>query len=117
MCCVTDNMQASGQQSKSEGAVLRFAKCFTPMVILTCVLLVVVPAIMGKQDLKVHTKYSLCRHLHALLLRDFTEVLLHCASQTAFCHQNCSLQFLFLKRALSLIAFTIALALDGCSKA
>ena len=47
-----------GQQSKSEGAVLRFAKYYTPLVVLTCVLLIVVPAIMRKQDLKVRT-YSL----------------------------------------------------------
>ena len=37
-----------GQQSKSEGAVLRFAKYYTPLVVLTCVLLIVVPAIMRK---------------------------------------------------------------------
>ncbi len=45
-----------GQQSKSEGAVLRFAKYYTPLVVLTCVLLIVVPAIMRKQDLKVHCR-------------------------------------------------------------
>lgn len=44
--------QAMGQQSKSEGAVLRFAKYYTPLVVLTCVLLIVVPAIMRKRDLK-----------------------------------------------------------------
>lgn len=45
-----------GQQSKSEGAVLRFAKYYTPLVVSTCVLLIVVPAIMRKQDLKVHSR-------------------------------------------------------------
>jgi len=45
-----------GQQSKSEGAVLRFAKYYTPVVVSTCVLLIVVPAIMRKQDLKVHCR-------------------------------------------------------------
>jgi cation transport ATPase len=49
-----------GQQSKSEGAVLRFAKYYTPLVVLTCVLLIVVPAIMRKGDLKVWYACLLC---------------------------------------------------------
>ena len=49
-----------GQQSKSEGAVLRFAKYYTPLVVLTCVLLIVVPAIMRKRDLKVWCACLLC---------------------------------------------------------
>ncbi|KAL3134436.1 hypothetical protein ABBQ38_006494 [Trebouxia sp. C0009 RCD-2024] len=44
--------KAMGQHSKSEGAVLRFAKYYTPLVVLICVLLIVVPAIMRKRDLK-----------------------------------------------------------------
>ncbi len=47
-----------GQQSKSEGAVLRFAKYYTPLVVLICVLLIVVPAIMRKRDLKVRCKHT-----------------------------------------------------------
>ncbi len=46
-------LQAMGQQSKSEGAVLRFAKCYTPLVVLACVLLIIIPAGMHKSDLKV----------------------------------------------------------------
>lgn len=62
-----------GQQSKSEGAVLRFAKYYTPLVVLTCVLLIVVPAIMRKQDLKVHMQFA-----HGL-----SELLLQCCCQCA----------------------------------
>ena len=58
-----------GQQSKSEGAVLRFAKYYTPLVVLTCVLLIVVPAIMRKRDLKVWCASLLCYiELHLELL-------------------------------------------------
>lgn len=65
-----------GQQSKSEGAVLRFAKYYTPLVVSTCVLLIVVPAIMRKQNLKVHSRAApwpaICAR-HAL-----SELLLQC---------------------------------------
>lgn len=42
-----------GQQSKSEGVVLHFAKYYTPLVVLTFALLIIVPASMQKRDLKV----------------------------------------------------------------
>ena len=42
-----------GQQSKSEGAVLRFAKYYTPLVLLTCILIIAVPAAMRQPNLKV----------------------------------------------------------------
>lgn len=45
--------QAMARQSKSEGVVLRFAKYYTPLVVATCVLLIVIPASMHKADLKV----------------------------------------------------------------
>lgn len=42
-----------GAQSRSEGAVLRFAKYYTPAVVLTCLLIIVVPAAMQQGNLKV----------------------------------------------------------------
>ena len=38
--------------------MLRFAKYYTPLVVLICVLLIVVPAIMRKRDLKVRCKHT-----------------------------------------------------------
>ncbi|KAK9812049.1 hypothetical protein WJX73_001132 [Symbiochloris irregularis] len=44
--------QAASQQSPIETIVNRFAKVYTPVAVFTCLLLIIVPAAMGKSDIK-----------------------------------------------------------------
>lgn len=47
-----------GQQSRSEGAVLRFAKYYTPVIVITCILIIVVPAAMQQPNLNVRWMFA-----------------------------------------------------------
>ena len=51
------DVQAASQQSPTETLVARFAKWYTPIVVLACVLLIIIPASMGKH-IKVSRLYD-----------------------------------------------------------
>ena len=52
-------LQAMGQQSNGEGAVPHFSKYYTPLVVLACVLLIIIPASMQECNLKVgHMRFA-----------------------------------------------------------
>lgn len=65
--CMCVSLQAASQQSPMETVVARFAKWYTPTVVLACVLLIIIPAAMRKDDLKVHTPLAPASLLHARL--------------------------------------------------